>query len=1014
MSSAVVIPDHTLRRPIGRGAYGEVWLARNVMGTPRAVKIVWRRQFESERPYEREFAGIQRYEPVSRSADGLVHVLHVGRNDAEGYFYYVMELADSTVPLADESWDTEVEGAAVAKDLTPMVAYAPRTLRSDLKHLGRLPVADCIRVALDVVGGLARLHERGLVHRDVKPGNIIFIEGRAKLADIGLVSRESEGRTFVGTEGYIPPEGPGSPAADLYALGMVLYEAITGYSPDHFPKVPPEWFAEDAGTEALEFHAVVLKACEGARERRYHSAEEMQADLALLQSGQSVRHLRALEERVARWRRVGWGAAAIVVIAVTTALFANWRATVTAENRAKEVKLLEQANMSLARAETAEREGRQQLYTALLEQARATVRSGEMGHRVQAIDAIRRAATISNSVELRREVVAALSLPDLRFERELPLGPEFMLKQLDPMFQRIAVARSRGPIEIYSIPESRFIATLPASTNLICYSALWSPDGRYLAAHRDYDLNGYRSDIEVWDLKDSPRQVLIIRDARWKGRAFHPTRPQFLAGGANGVITVWDLELGKELDRGTFDASPFDLAYSPDGIHTAATYQRTDGWGVSVHLARDGSMVCSNVFALRVLSFAWHPSGRWLALSDDGGVIHTMDARTGEVRLLGRHNAEAVTTTFSADGRYLITGAWGRELICWDVMRRQRAFNINVESFIAQFRADGLACATLTGAGVQLHSFERPMVHRDIAEEVAPRARHAAFSPDGRWLAVSGDERLGVWDLSTEGQGGFADYAGDARPFWSPGGELFASRSRSNECFRWRIHSATNPTAPPALERLALHKPGQFSSLCIRSNSVVWTSRQGSRISELADVATDEGQWFPTMRGINGISPDGKWLAIYGAFTPNMAVYRLPDMEPVAKLTTKARISGFSFSPLGGELAVASNGQVEFWSTATWEPTRTATNFVGLSGCGVIFQPDGRAIWLARSARHAGLFDAANFELQLPLPAGMFPLAITADGRRLAVSVDGRRIQIWDLPAIRQELARLGLDWKEE
>ena len=89
-----VIPDHKLRQQIGRGAYGEVWLARNIMGAPRAVKIVWRRQFESARPYEREFAGIQRYEPVSRSADGLVHVLHVGRNDAEGYFYYVMELAD--------------------------------------------------------------------------------------------------------------------------------------------------------------------------------------------------------------------------------------------------------------------------------------------------------------------------------------------------------------------------------------------------------------------------------------------------------------------------------------------------------------------------------------------------------------------------------------------------------------------------------------------------------------------------------------------------------------------------------------------------------------------------------------------------------------------------------------------------------------------------------------------------------------------------------------------------------
>jgi hypothetical protein len=98
------IPDHTLLQPIGRGSYGEVWLARNVMGSARAVKIVWRRQFESERPYEREFAGIQRFEPVSRSADGLVHVLHIGRNDADGYFYYVMELADSAVPLSKLSW----------------------------------------------------------------------------------------------------------------------------------------------------------------------------------------------------------------------------------------------------------------------------------------------------------------------------------------------------------------------------------------------------------------------------------------------------------------------------------------------------------------------------------------------------------------------------------------------------------------------------------------------------------------------------------------------------------------------------------------------------------------------------------------------------------------------------------------------------------------------------------------------------------------------------------------------
>src|SRR5436190_13356158 len=88
------IPDHELLRCIGQGSYGEVWLARNVLGEFRAIKVVYRRTFEHDRPYEREFEGIQKFEPISRLHDSQVDILHVGRNDAAGYFYYVMELAD--------------------------------------------------------------------------------------------------------------------------------------------------------------------------------------------------------------------------------------------------------------------------------------------------------------------------------------------------------------------------------------------------------------------------------------------------------------------------------------------------------------------------------------------------------------------------------------------------------------------------------------------------------------------------------------------------------------------------------------------------------------------------------------------------------------------------------------------------------------------------------------------------------------------------------------------------------
>ncbi|MBI2926922.1 MAG: hypothetical protein HYY24_14600 [Verrucomicrobia bacterium] len=81
------IPDHTLIKQIGRGSYGEVWLARNATGSYRAVKVVFRATFDADKPYEREFTGIKEFEPISRSHPSQVDILHVGRNDTAGYFY---------------------------------------------------------------------------------------------------------------------------------------------------------------------------------------------------------------------------------------------------------------------------------------------------------------------------------------------------------------------------------------------------------------------------------------------------------------------------------------------------------------------------------------------------------------------------------------------------------------------------------------------------------------------------------------------------------------------------------------------------------------------------------------------------------------------------------------------------------------------------------------------------------------------------------------------------------------
>src|SRR6266487_2027759 len=96
------VPDPQLLRSIGVGSYGEVWLARSVIGSLRAVKVVYRKSFDHDRPCEREFEGLKQFEPLSHARESQVDIFHVGRNDAAGFFYYIMELADPAEPLSSD------------------------------------------------------------------------------------------------------------------------------------------------------------------------------------------------------------------------------------------------------------------------------------------------------------------------------------------------------------------------------------------------------------------------------------------------------------------------------------------------------------------------------------------------------------------------------------------------------------------------------------------------------------------------------------------------------------------------------------------------------------------------------------------------------------------------------------------------------------------------------------------------------------------------------------------------
>ena len=291
------IPDHDVLRKIGGGSYGEVWMARGVTGAMRAVKVVWREDFDDERTFEREFEGILKFEPISRDHPGLVNILHVGRSpDGVSFYYYVMELGDDV---------------HTGQDINP-IEYEPRTLRADGKAGVRLETGLCIDVGVRLSEALHHLHERDLAHRDVKPSNVIFVNGKAKLADIGLVATRDQ-RTFVGTEGFVPPEGPGSAQADVYSLGKVLYEIATGKDRLDFPELPDELPTGLERKRWLELNRVVCDVCEPrVSKRKISTAGGLATALHNIQRGK-------------RRRRSGLSIWATTLVLLGFAGWASWQ-----------------------------------------------------------------------------------------------------------------------------------------------------------------------------------------------------------------------------------------------------------------------------------------------------------------------------------------------------------------------------------------------------------------------------------------------------------------------------------------------------------------------------------------------------------------------------------------------------------------------------------------------------------------------------------------------------------------
>ena len=656
------VADHELLVRIGQGSYGEVWLARNVFGIHRAVKVVYRNNFKDNRPFQREYDGIRRFEPISRSHEGFVDILQVGQDQALSYFYYVME-------LGDDGHSEPEKGSH---------GYVPRTLTHELQR-GPLPLEECIRIGLSLSSALHQLHSQGLVHRDVKPSNIIFVGGAPKLADIGLVAEVNEARSYVGTEGFIPPEGPGTEQADVYSLGKVLYEISTGRDRMDFPALPVNLHEHPDSARLLELDEILRRACESDSLKRYPSAWALHADLLLLDHGGSVKRLRTLERRLKRVKRIGSLTAVLLLVLgiLTVPIYREWRAAIQEQERqvatriAQGVQLMGQGDMAAALVAYVEalrldqgnpdKNATHRLRIgSVLQQCPRIIGQWEVDHHplteawltpdetaILAVGQAGGACLLNLDDDAPRPLALGSKLSRIAFAHrnmwlatahqaraatiwdaknwtkllDLPHPAHVNALDFNPDDSLLATAADDSKVRIWDTRSGALQHEWEAHTQLVTH-VRFSPDGRFLASASWDDT------ARIWDATTGLPVGSPLRHSSWVGYvSFSPGGDRLVTAGFDHVVRVWEVPLGRQ--------SLSDL------VHDDA-----------------------------VKSAEFSPDGRWIVTASLDGTVRIWEAQTGRPTTRNpilRHSNRVNHAAFNKDSQRVLTTSLDGTVTLWDL-----------------------------------------------------------------------------------------------------------------------------------------------------------------------------------------------------------------------------------------------------------------------------------------------------------------------------------------------------------
>ncbi len=907
---------------------------------------------------------------------------------------------------------------------------------------------DSARLVEAVARAIQLAHSRNVVHRDLKPANILLAaDGTAKITDFGLArqldcdSGETHVGDVMGTPSYMAPEQASGrahaagPATDIYALGAILYDCLTGRPPFRGQSVvetldqvrtqepvPPSRWRKGV---PLDLETICLKCLRKEPEKRYASAAELADELGRYLRGEPIlaRPVGRVE-RLLLWARRRPAAAAVGVLVVLVVVLgglgsgAAWLWQQAEQAR----RTLADASDQTEKALQGERFAREQADRARLGETAANEKLTAANGRLEQVLYLRRiwlahVGWRENNLAKMEQELLACPLQRRRWEwyyldhlrhaelQEIRFRTDGMALVLSRDGGRIAASASDGFVRVWDVATGKEVLALPGHSGLrrcLCFS----PDGSLLAADSD------RKALKIWDTRTG-QLVHTLPHESVTTACFSPDGHTVATSGADDAVHFWDSRTGEQT-RVVPDLAKWShikqLSFSPDGQLLAVVAAMARVWDVAA--GKELSPFMSPGGTPTGVCFS--SDGRRLATTWAGGAVRLSDARTGKVQASPKDQVNPQAVCLSPDGNLLATGASDRIVRLWDARTGEpiRTFQGHTGSIrCLAFSADGQRLVSAAEDGlVKVWDASTDQEARRL--EGATTGTHLCFSSNSQRLAAVGqDGMVRVWDTRTGlPLRDLAGKDGNVVGVGFGGAGLRVVRRLSPHGVTVRDDETDQPARilggdTDDIGKVCLSPDGRRLAAIFRNEVRLWDA--------------ETGQFLRTLKGPRlafaclGFSPDGRTLAAGCMVEGDVHVWDVRTGESRCVLTGHTgTIHGVAFHPDADRLAsIAVDGTVRAWDLATGKEIdrRTAGVEPLANGAGgVCWSPDGQrlvGVW-GRGTMH--LWDVLSGEEVLTLPgdgtghANRERLCFSPDGRLLAACHDGT-VRLWETRVPQEE-----------